>query len=171
MSLTLYKIVGRLCTVLTNMVNQTCVCVQYIMGWVEISVCSCSHAYPSRSSLVTRSVRLCISLFVWLRWCFLSASQCSGRVSGDGARANVMRRLSGLYPHWPGRLVSLSQPICWWGSNPKPQLTWVHTCSSHACERALSGDIFVMLPDCLLAWTADTQRFCACILSKPRWQT
>lgn len=61
--------------------------------WVELSVCS--HAYPSWISLVTRSVRLCISLFVWLRWCFLSARQCSGRVSGDGARANVVKTLWG----------------------------------------------------------------------------
>lgn len=48
-----------------------------------------------QKSLLTRSVRLCISLFVWLRWCFLSARQCSGRVSGDGARANIVKTLWG----------------------------------------------------------------------------
>ncbi len=55
-----------------------CVCV-CVFGYVALKSRNfCLFTWISiQKSLVTRSVRLCISLFVWLRWCFLSARQCS----------------------------------------------------------------------------------------------
>lgn len=71
--------------------------------------------------LLTGSVHLCTSLFVWIERRFLSVRQASGRVSSDGAEANIVKMLGGGCESigmldWQ-TCVTL-QPVCLMSSNP-----------------------------------------------------
>lgn len=162
------------CVFLMRILSKQCMCVRKTLCVLS------SNPNPHvriQQSLVTGSVRLCISLFVWLQQCFLSVRQTSGKASSDGARANIVEMLGDVVRRlacWPGRPVSLSQPVCWLGSNPKPQLTWVHTCGSHACECAVAaarrGAALWLLTLCEDVHLPDrqTQRgYCVCMCKLP----
>ncbi|GAA6110331.1 uncharacterized [Tachysurus ichikawai] len=49
-----------------------------------------------QQSLLTGSVHLCTSLFVWFERCFPSVRQASRRVSSNGAEANIVKMLGGV---------------------------------------------------------------------------
>lgn len=76
-------------------------------------------------SLLTGSVRLCTTLFVWFERCFLSVRQASGRVSSDGAETNIVKMLGGGCES-VGMLAWQTcvtvQPVCWLSSNPYTSL-------------------------------------------------
>lgn len=74
-----------------------------------------------QQSLLTGSVHLCTSLFVWFERCFPSVRQASRRVSSNGAEANIVKMLGGGCESvgmlaWQ-TCVTL-QPVCWLSSNP-----------------------------------------------------